>query len=90
MRKAALLRGMVLAWRRRRSAHGCVIAESITFLEVTMLSWSLMFLLFALIAAFFGFAGLAGLAASIAKILFVIFLVLFIVSLFTGRRVPAP
>jgi uncharacterized membrane protein YtjA (UPF0391 family) len=55
--------------------------------EISMLSWSIIFLIVALIAAFLGFAGIAGTAAWIAKILFVVFLVLFLVSLIFGRRV---
>ena len=52
-----------------------------------MLSWSVFFLIVALVAALLGFSGLAGAAVGIAKVLFGIFLVLFLISLFTGRRV---
>lgn len=54
-----------------------------------MLGWTLMFLLFALVAGLFGFGLIAGASYTIAKVLFFVFLVLFIVSLFTGRRVYA-
>lgn len=52
-----------------------------------MLSWSVFFLIIALAAALLGFSSIAGTAAGIAKILFGVFLVLFLVSLFTRRRV---
>jgi uncharacterized membrane protein YtjA (UPF0391 family) len=52
-----------------------------------MLSWSVFFLIIALAAALLGFSSIAGTAAGIAKIFFGVFLVLFLVSLFTGRRV---
>jgi uncharacterized membrane protein YtjA (UPF0391 family) len=52
-----------------------------------MLSYSITFLLIALVAGVLGFGVIAGTAALIAKICFLIFLVLFIVSLFSGRRV---
>ncbi|HWA08791.1 MAG TPA: DUF1328 domain-containing protein [Opitutaceae bacterium] len=52
-----------------------------------MLSYALTFFLIALIAAILGFGVIAGTAAMIAKVCFVIFLVLFIVSLFSGKRV---
>jgi uncharacterized membrane protein YtjA (UPF0391 family) len=52
-----------------------------------MLSWSVFFLIVALVAALLGFSGLAGAAVGIAKVLFGVFLVLFLISLFTGRRV---
>jgi uncharacterized membrane protein YtjA (UPF0391 family) len=52
-----------------------------------MLSYSITFLLIALVAGVLGFGVIAGTAAMIAKVCFLIFLVLFIVSLFSGRRV---
>ena len=52
-----------------------------------MLSWSVFFLIVALVAALLGFSGLAGAAVGVAKVLFGVFLVLFLISLFTGRRV---
>ncbi len=53
-----------------------------------MLGMAILFLVIAIIAGIFGFGVISGTAAWIAKVLFVIFLVLFVVSLFTGRRVP--
>ncbi|MBX3444329.1 MAG: DUF1328 domain-containing protein [Planctomyces sp.] len=52
-----------------------------------MLSWAIMFLIIALIAGVLGFGVVAGTAAWIAKVCFVVFLVLFLISLFSGRRV---
>ncbi len=52
-----------------------------------MLSYAITFLIIALIAGILGFGVIAGTAAMIAKVCFVIFLVLFIVSLFSGRKV---
>jgi uncharacterized membrane protein YtjA (UPF0391 family) len=52
-----------------------------------MLHYAVVFLLIAIVAAIFGFTGVYVAAAGIAKILFFVFLVLFVVSLFTGRRV---
>lgn len=52
--------------------------------ELSILSWTLVFLVVAVIAAVFGFGGIAASAAGIAQILFFIFLVLFVVSLVMG------
>lgn len=52
-----------------------------------MLSWALLFLIVALIAGLFGFGLVGGMAYGAAKICFFVFLILFVVSLFTGRRV---
>jgi uncharacterized membrane protein YtjA (UPF0391 family) len=52
-----------------------------------MLSYAIMFLIIALIAGVLGFGVISGTAAWIAQICFVVFLVLFLVSLFTNRRV---
>jgi uncharacterized membrane protein YtjA (UPF0391 family) len=52
-----------------------------------MLSYAILFLIIALISGVLGFGVVAGTAAWIAKICFVLFLVLFLVSLFTNRRV---
>lgn len=52
-----------------------------------MLSYAITFLIIALIAGILGFGVIAGTAAMIAKVCFVIFLVLFIISLFSGKRV---
>jgi len=52
-----------------------------------MLSWSVFFLIIALVAGLLSFSGLAGAAVGVAKVLFGVFLVLFLISLFTGRRV---
>ncbi len=52
-----------------------------------MLSYAVMFLIIALIAGVLGFGVVAGTAAWIAKICFVVFLVLFLISLFTNRRI---
>ena len=52
-----------------------------------MLSYTLTFLIIALLAGALGFGVVAGTAAMIAKVCFVLFLVLFIVSLFSGKKV---
>lgn len=52
-----------------------------------MLSWSIFFLILALVTALPGFSSMAGTAARIAEILFGVFLVLFVISLFSGRRI---
>ena len=52
-----------------------------------MLSYAIMFLIIALISGVLGFGVIMGTAAWIAKVCFVVFLVLFLVSLFTNRRV---
>ncbi len=52
-----------------------------------MLSWALLFIIIALIAGVLGFGVVAGTAAWVAKVCFFVFLVLFVLSLFTGRRV---
>ncbi|WP_073961025.1 DUF1328 domain-containing protein [Sodalis-like endosymbiont of Proechinophthirus fluctus] len=41
----------------------------------------------ALVVTALGFGGLAGTAAWAAKILFVVGIILFLISLFTGRRI---
>jgi uncharacterized membrane protein YtjA (UPF0391 family) len=55
--------------------------------DSAMLSYAIMFLIIALISGVLGFGVVAGTAAWIAKVCFVVFLVLFLVSLFTNRRV---
>jgi uncharacterized membrane protein YtjA (UPF0391 family) len=52
-----------------------------------MLSYAIMFLIIALISGVLGFGVVMGTAALIAKVCFVVFLVLFLVSLFTNRRI---
>lgn len=52
-----------------------------------MLSYAIMFLMIALIAGVLGFGVVMGTAAWIAKVCFVVFLILFLVSLFTDRRI---
>ena len=52
-----------------------------------MLGWAITFLVVALIAGILGFGVVSGTAATIAKILFLVFCVLFVISLFTGRKV---
>lgn len=53
-----------------------------------MLSWTIMFLVIAIIAGILGFGGVVtGLALTLAKIFFFLFLVIFVISLFTGRKV---
>jgi len=55
-----------------------------------MLSWAFTFLIVAIIAAILGFTGIAGTAVGIAKFLFGLFLVvclvLFVLALFTGKK----
>jgi uncharacterized membrane protein YtjA (UPF0391 family) len=55
-----------------------------------MLGWAITFLVIALIAAILGFGVIVGTAAAVAKVLFVVFIVLFLISLVTGQRTPAP
>lgn len=52
-----------------------------------MFRYGIIFLLVALVAAALGFGFLAGVAATAAKIVFVVGIILFLVSLFSGRRV---
>ena len=56
-----------------------------------MLRWAAIFLVIAIIAALLGFTGIAGAAAEIARFLFflfiAIFVVLFLLVVFTGRKV---
>jgi uncharacterized membrane protein YtjA (UPF0391 family) len=65
----------------RRSAHRPLNEDP------AMLSYAIMFLIIALISGVLGFGVVAGTAAWIAKVCFVVFLILFLVSLFTNRRV---
>jgi len=57
----------------------------------SMLRWAATFLVIAIIAALLGFTGIAGAAAEIARFLFflfiAIFVVLFLLVIFTGRKV---
>jgi len=53
-------------------------------MEVTMLSWALIFFVMTIIAAVFGFSGITAAWVPIAQGLFFLFLLLFVVSLVWG------
>ena len=77
-------RGKEPAKRRRHRPWAALDKEKI------MLGWAITFLVIALIAAILGFGVIAGTAAAVAKVLCVVFIVLFLISLVTGQRTPAP
>lgn len=54
-----------------------------------MIGWGLAFLVIALIAAALGLGGiLVGTALTAAKIIFIVAMVIWIISFFTGKRLP--